>query len=109
MGLPHGTIHANPIRKLILASKYANDDGDGRRYQLDNMTSPSPRPNMTYEWLGYPPPAYGWRYEKATMQKLHDEKRIYYPTRKDGTNDTSRRPRLKRYLDEMRGSVKGDV
>ena len=34
-----------------IASHYTNDDGDGRGfYQLDNMTSPNPRPNMTYEW-----------------------------------------------------------
>ena len=38
-----------------VASKYRNDDADGRGlYRLDNMTSPSPRPRMTYEWLGFP-------------------------------------------------------
>lgn len=42
-----------------LESKYKYDDGDGRLYQLDNLTSPNPRPNMTYEWKGHSPPAFG--------------------------------------------------
>jgi site-specific DNA-methyltransferase (adenine-specific) len=93
-----------------LASKYRADDGDGRgRYQLDNMTSPSPRPNMTYEWLGFPPPVMGWRYQRETMQKLHDEGRVWYPTHADGSLDTKRRPRLKRYLSEMTGGVMGCI
>ncbi|MGD0077482.1 MAG: DNA methyltransferase [Sedimentisphaerales bacterium] len=85
---------------------YKFDDGDGRgAYQLDNMTSPNPRPNMTYEWLGFPPPEKGWRYQRETMQKLHDESRIYYPKRKDGTFDYTKRPRLKRYLNEQDGTI----
>ena len=92
-----------------IADKYRNDDGDGRLYQLDNMTSPNPRPNMMYEWKGFPFPDKGWRYSKETMAKLDSEGRIYYPTRKDGSLDTTKRPRLKRYLDEMEGGVRGDV
>lgn len=93
-----------------LASKYGNDDGDGRGpYQLDNMTSPNPRPKMMYEWKGFPYPPKGWRYQRETMQKLDDEGRIYYPTKPDGTHDTTKRPRLKRYLSEMEGGVMGTV
>src|SRR5687767_8208847 len=33
-----------------IAERYRHQDGDGRRYMLDNMTSPNPRPNMMYEW-----------------------------------------------------------
>jgi site-specific DNA-methyltransferase (adenine-specific) len=85
---------------------YKFDDGDGRGpYQLDNMTSPNPRPNMTYEWLGFPPPEKGWRYQRETMQKLHDEGRIYYPKTSDGKLDLSKRPRLKRYLNEQEGTI----
>lgn len=91
------------------ASRYNGVDPDGKRYMLDNMTSPQPRPNMMYEWLGYPFPTNGWRFERPTMQRLHDEGRIWYPTHSDGTHDTSRRPRLKRYLDEMKGQVIGNV
>jgi len=35
-----------------VATKYRFTDSDGRIYRLDNMTSPNPRPNMTYEWKG---------------------------------------------------------
>jgi adenine-specific DNA-methyltransferase len=37
-----------------LATKYRYTDADGRRYRLDNLTSPNPRPNMTYVWRGFP-------------------------------------------------------
>lgn len=77
--------------------KYALADKDGRKYQLDNLTSPNPRPNMTYEWMGHPPPEKGWRYSKDAMQQLHDAGRIWYPKEK------SKRPRLIRYLDEGKG------
>lgn len=92
-----------------LASKYRHDDGDGRKYMLDNMTSPNPRPNMMYEWKGFPFPAKGWRYSTETMAKLDKEGRIWYPTDDDGEFDTTKRPRLKRYLDEMEGGVMGTI
>lgn len=88
---------------------YKYDDNNGRGvYRLNDMSSPSPRPNMMYEWLGFPYPAKGWRYQKDTMQKLHDEGRIYYPTKKDGSFDYSKRPSLKRYLEEQKGTLLGD-
>jgi DNA modification methylase len=80
-----------------LEVKYARKDAAGRRYRLDNITSPNPRPNMTYEWMGHPPPDKGWRYSKGTMQRLHDEGRIWYPDEKQ------KRPQLIRYLDEAEG------
>ena len=82
-----------------LATKYRNADPDGRRYRLDNLTSPNPRPNMTYEWKGFAPPAFGWRYSRETMAKLDAEGRIWYPS------DKSKRPQFKRYLDESKGRV----
>lgn len=98
-----------PHSAEYIADKYNNDDGDGRRYMLDNMTSPNPRPNMMYEWRGFPFPEKGWRYSKSTMTKLDGEGRIWYPRFKDGKVDISKRPRLKRYLDEMPGGVMGNV
>ncbi len=92
------------------SSKYRYDDRDGRGiYRLDNMTSPNPRPKMMYNWLGFPFPRMGWRYQTETMQHLHDEGRIKYPTKADGTYDTTKRPQLKRYLNEMEGGVMGTV
>lgn len=85
---------------------YRFDDKDGRGlYQIADMASPNPRPHMMYEWLGFSCPVKGWRYQKETMQQLHDEKRIWYPTNPDGSYDFTRRPRLKRYLNEQQGSI----
>ena len=92
-----------PYNESYIKSHYNQIDEHGRRYLLDNLTSPNPRPNMTYVWRGHKPPAYGWRYSRETMQKLHDEGRIWYP------KDKSKRPRLKRFLDEMPGMPLGDV
>lgn len=97
----------NPIRvehgEEYLRSKYRYKDADGRVYRLDNMTSPNPRPNMTYEWKGHASPPMGWRYERATMERLDAEGRIWYPDSK------AKRPQLKRYLDEMSGTLLTNV
>jgi len=92
-----------PHSEEYLDSKYRYHDPDGRLYTLDNMTSPNPRPNMMYEWKGHASPPNGWRYSKETMAKLDAEGRIWYPS------DKSKRPRLKRYLDEMPGRLLGNV
>lgn len=94
--VPHSDEH--------IQSKYTNDDDDGKGpYCLSDMTSPHPRPNMMYEWHGHPCPPAGWRYSKETMQRLHEEGRVWYPKTKN------KRPRLKRYLGEMKGTVLGCV
>ena len=91
-------------------TKYRYDDNDGRGlYRLDNMTSPNPRPNMMYEWKGFPFPPKGWRYSRETMTQLDEEGRVWYPRKKSGELDTTKRPQLKRYLNEMAGGVMGTV
>ena len=90
-------------------ARYGNKDADGRRYMLDNMTSPNPRPNMMYEWKGFPFPEKGWRFSRQTMAKLDAQGRIWYPQTKTGELDLTKRPRVKRYLDEMEGGVMGTV
>ena len=93
-----------PYDPAYVARYYRYDDGDGRGpYTLDNMTSPNPRPNMTYEWKNHPPPVKGWRYSKETMARLDFEGRIWYP------EEPGQRPRLKRYLNEMPGNVVDNV
>uniref|UniRef100_UPI0003B50544 site-specific DNA-methyltransferase n=1 Tax=Deinococcus ficus TaxID=317577 RepID=UPI0003B50544 len=94
----------SPHDPEYVKTKYRHDDNDGRGvYRLSDMTSPSPRPNMMYEWQGHAFPPNGWRYSTETMQKLHDEGRIWYPT------DKSKRPQLKRYLTETQGVLLGNV
>ncbi|MGH7986738.1 MAG: site-specific DNA-methyltransferase, partial [Candidatus Binataceae bacterium] len=86
-----------------LDSKYSNKTADGRRYRLDNITSPNPRPQMMYEWRGYRAPRLGWRYELDTMERLYADGRIDLPRKADG------RPQLRRFLDEMPGVPVGTV
>ncbi len=92
-----------PHSEAYLESKYRFAEKDGRRYMLDNMVSPKPRPNMMYEWKGHPSPPFGWRFSKETMATLDAEGRIWYP------NSKAKRPRLKRYLEEMSGVLVGNV
>lgn len=92
-----------PHKATYLEEKYRHYEPDGRRYRLDNMTSPKPRPNMMYEWKGHASPPFGWRFSPETMAKLDAEGRIWYPDSK------KKRPQLKRYLEEMSGVLMGNV
>jgi SAM-dependent methyltransferase len=92
-----------PYSAEYLKDKYSNVTADGRRYMLDNMTSPNPRPNMMYEWRGHKPPRLGWRYELETMERLFAEGRIELAKKEGG------RPRLRRFLDEMPGVPIGSI
>jgi site-specific DNA-methyltransferase (adenine-specific) len=58
---------------------------------------------MMYEWKGHASPPNGWRYSKDTMAKLDAEGRIWYP------DDKSKRPQLKRYLDDTQGRLLSNV
>ena len=58
----------------------------------DNISSPNHRENLIYEWKGYKPPAKGWRYERATMERLDADGRLVYP------EDKTRRVQIKSYL-----------
>ena len=92
-----------PHSEDYLQSKYRHSDPDGRIYRLGDMTSPNPRPNMMYEWKGHASPPNGWRYSQETMAKLDAQGRIWYPS------DKSKRPQLKRYLEEMSGRLFSNV
>jgi DNA modification methylase len=74
-----------------------------RRFNADNMTSPNPRPNLMYNYKGYPYPAKGWRYSLETMEELDKKGKLLFPSNPDG------RIMRKRYLDEQEGVTVGDV
>jgi DNA modification methylase len=82
-----------------IASKFTHRDPDGRRYRRDNLTSPSFRPNLVYEYKGYSPPAKGWAVSRERMEAMDEEGRLYFPP------DKSRRIQRKRYLDELKGET----
>ena len=97
----------NPIylehTEHYLNSKYRHDDGDGRKYRLSDMRSPNPRHNLIYEWKGHKPHPNGWAYSMETMEKLDREGRIWYPDAK------SKRPQLKRYLENTKGTLATNI
>jgi len=99
----HWRSQFEPYDQSYIDSHYSNKTPDGRRYTLGDLSSPNPRPNLTYVWRGCEPPKNGWRYELGTMEKLYAEGKIELP-KKIGT-----RPRYRRFLDESEGSPLGSV
>jgi site-specific DNA-methyltransferase (adenine-specific) len=82
---------------VYVAKNFRYVDTDGRRYSSDNLRSPNPRPNLTYDYKGYKPHHNGWTVSRERMEQLDREGRLIFPKSKDG------RIRVKKYLDEMRG------
>ena len=91
-----------PHSERHVASKYKEDE-NGRLFTLSDMTSPHPRPNMMYDWRGYPSPPWDGATARRPWLNCTPTGRIWYPSEK------SKRPRLKRYLDEMPGNVLTNV
>jgi site-specific DNA-methyltransferase (adenine-specific) len=88
-----------PNNAEYILSKFTHVDSQGRRYHLDNLTSPSYRPNLIYEYKGYPAPAKGWAVSRARMEQMDAEDRLYFP------KDKTKRIRRKRFLDELAGET----
>jgi DNA modification methylase len=85
-------------------ARFRHDDGDGRGpYQDIPLDSPSPRPNLTYEYKGYPAPRNGWRVRSTEMERLDNEGRLIFP------KNSGARIRRKLYLNEQEGTPMGDV
>lgn len=76
---------------------FRHTDERGRLYRIDNLASPSPRPNLTYEYKGYKPPAFGWAISREKMEQWDADGKLAFPKSKDG------RIQRKRYLDELKG------
>lgn len=69
---------------------------EGGVWTSDNSASPNYRENLVYEFNGHAPPEKGWRYERATMERLDAEGRLLYP---NGGRAT--RIRIKKYLHDQ--------
>jgi site-specific DNA-methyltransferase (adenine-specific) len=72
-------------------------DENGRRYRIDNLASPSPRPNLMYEYKGYAPPKNGWAISREKMEEWDAAGRLHFPGKING------RIQRRRYLDELQG------
>jgi site-specific DNA-methyltransferase (adenine-specific) len=89
-------------------SRFRHVDKDGRRYQEQNLSSPNPRPNLTYPYkasngITYQPHKNGWKCDPERMKQLDEEGRLHFP------KDPTGRLRLKMYLDESEGVAVQDV
>ena len=102
---PDNVFHRQYVEysEAYVKSHYSNVDPDGRRFTTRDLRSPSPRPNLTYDYKGYKPHANGWSISRGLMEQWDAEGRLYFPKSKDG------RIRVKRYLDEMHGTLVGNV
>lgn len=84
--------------------RFRFDDEDGRGpYQSAPLDSPNPRPNLTYEFKGFPPPPKGWRVSRDVMEELDRDNRLIFPA------DPNGRIRRKVYLAEQGGPKISDV
>lgn len=83
-----------------IATKFTHvDPANGRRYRRDNITSPSPRPNLVYDYKGYSPPPNGWAVSLERMKQMDAGGRLYLP------EDKTQRIQRKRFLDELEGET----
>jgi len=88
-----------PNDPQYIESFFKHIDENGRRYASDNLSSPSPRPNLIYEYKGYKPPKNGWAISQEKMEQWDKEGRLLFPKSKGG------RIRRKRFLDEHPGET----
>lgn len=73
-------------------------DASGRRYRLNNMTSPNPRPNLMYGYKGRPSPKNGWAIGKEKMEEWDRLGKLYFPP-------NSKLIYRKEYRDEWDGAL----
>ena len=92
-----------PYSQEHIDNSYRYVDENNRRYSADNLRSPNPRPNLTYDYRGYKPHPNGWSVSLERMKQLDAEGRLHFPKKKGG------RIRLKRFLDEMPGVPAGNI
>jgi site-specific DNA-methyltransferase (adenine-specific) len=93
-----------PYSAGYLKQHYSNvDAASGRRFKTSDLTAAKPGGDVSYEWRGVrPPKGRYWAYSRANMQRFDDEGLLVYAKQ-------SGMPRLKHFLDEMRGVPLGDV
>jgi len=92
-----------PISAKTADSWYRHVEPEtGRRYNLGNLVSPHPRPNLTYKFRGVPPPPNGWRYTKERMEELYQKGLLVF------TGKSRPTLKLKQYLDESKGRLVTD-
>ena len=104
--------YGNNIRGNVRdQSQYSNPDSDFRGNWISanmvGIATAERRPNLHYDLvnpgtrLNYGCPRMGWRYDRDTMARLIDEKRVLWPANPNG------RPRRKAFLSELESDFTG--
>ncbi len=104
--------YGNNIRGNVRdQSQYSNLDNDSRgdwiSANMVGIATAERRPNLHYDLvnpgtgLNYGCPRMGWRYDRDTMARLIDEKRVLWPANPNG------RPRRKAFLSELESDFTG--
>ena len=89
----------DPQYQQYLEKTFRHVDENGKRYRIDNLANPAPRPNLIYEYKGYKPPTNGWAISREKMEQWDIEGRLHFPKNPNG------RIQRKRFLDEVKGRV----
>uniref|UniRef100_UPI000A4C08C6 site-specific DNA-methyltransferase n=1 Tax=Treponema endosymbiont of Eucomonympha sp. TaxID=1580831 RepID=UPI000A4C08C6 len=76
---------------------FKHTDEQGRKYRIDNLASPTLRPNLIYDYKGYKPPQNGWAISQEKMEQFDKEDRLHFP------KDHNGRIQRRRFLDELQG------
>ncbi len=80
-----------------IEQKFNRVDEEGRRYWSGDLGNPADRPNLKYEYKGYPPPRNGWAVSREVMERWDGEGKLIFPKSKTG------RIRRKMFLDDWAG------
>ena len=106
-----GDAPLKPWRELTpdeIESEFRHEDEDGRRFKwgipFKLGRSDGPRPNLCFEWRGFPSPEYGWRLSIERMEEEYAKGNIVIDTSPSG------KPRIRRrmFLDDYRGKPVDD-
>jgi DNA modification methylase len=97
-----------PYSKEYIEKHFVHKDPDGRLFRRTDLSSPHPRPNLTYDYRArngrlYRPHANGWKVSIEVMRQLDEEGRLFFPAKEDS------RLRRKLYLDEAPGVMVSDI
>ena len=89
---------ADPQYQEYIKKFFRHKDEYGRVYRIDNLANPAPRPNLMYDYKGYPHPKNGWAIDlKRKCASADSEGRLEFP------KTTTGRIQRRRFLDELKG------
>tara|TARA_B110001454_G_scaffold28073_1_gene27445 strand:+ start:36771 stop:38312 length:1542 start_codon:yes stop_codon:yes gene_type:complete len=83
--------------EAYIEKTYKSKDSNGDRYTSSDLRSPSPRPNLVYNYKGYKPHPNGWSVELEKMKEFDRLGLLLFPKDKNG------RIRKKNYLKDRKG------